>query len=304
MMSLLRDNVNLGPAELRRLVKSSCVSAPGVFDGISAILAEHSGFKALYVSGSGLAGRDGLPDLSLTTLSEVASGVASISSVTKLPLIVDVDTGFGEALNVIRTVRVMERSGAAAVHIEDQRLPKKCGHLPGKELVPEDEMCRKISAAVSARKDDDFMVIARTDARAVEGMDSAVERAKSYIESGADCIFPEALESEEEFRAFRKRVRAPLLANMTEFGVSPLLSVDELARIGYSIVIFPLTAFRVSARAIKESYEVLARDGTQRSLKGRMMSRDEFYDVIGYRKYEEEDGELGSLGRKRAKRKG
>ena len=288
-MSILKDNVNQGPGMLAKLVKKSCVTAPGVFDGISAILAQRAGFKALYLSGSGLAGRAGLPDLSLTTLSEVAEEVRKIVAVTKLPLLVDVDTGFGETLNVIRTVRTIESAGASAIHIEDQQLPKKCGQLSGKKLVKEEDMVRKIRAAVSSRKNDDFMIIARTDARGVEGFNSAVRRAKLYLEAGADAIFPEALESGDEFRKFSKQVRTTLLANMTEFGKSPLLTADELEEMGYRIVIFPLTAFRASLLSMENAYSSLNKRGTQREFLNKLMTRKRFYDAIDYDSYEKED---------------
>ena len=230
-MSILSDNVNAGPRGLRVLLKKGIVAAPGVFNGISAEIAERSGAKALYLSGSGVAGAMGLPDLSVTTLDELAEKVREITAVTTLPLIVDVDTGFGEVINVMRTVRLIEQAGAAAMHMEDQVLPKKCGHLPGKMLIPTEEMVLKLKAAVKARKNRDFMIIARTDARAVEGLDSAIARAKVYLKAGADAIFSEALENEGEFRKFAKEVKAPLLANMTEFGKSPLLSAKELETI-------------------------------------------------------------------------
>ena len=291
-MSILRDNVNKGPRELRRLVSSGLVSAPGVFNGMSAILAERAGSKAIYLSGSGVSGAMGLPDLSVTTLSELADKVREITSVVKIPMIVDVDTGFGEVLNVVRTVRMMENAGASAMHIEDQVLPKKCGHLPGKMVIPTDEMVLKIRAAAKARKDRNFMIIARTDARAVEGLDASIKRAKAYLKAGADAIFSEALESESEFRRFAKEVKAPLLANMTEFGKSPLLSCDELEKLGYRIVIFPLTAFRASLLAMADVYAKLNRYGTQRGFIDDLMTRKDFYKAIGYQDYEDEDAEM------------
>ncbi|MEM3841350.1 MAG: methylisocitrate lyase [Candidatus Micrarchaeaceae archaeon] len=291
-MSILRDNVNRGPKELRRLIKSSLVVAPGVFNGISAILAEKAGSKALYLSGSGVAGAMGLPDLSVTTLSELAVKVSEITSVTESPLIVDVDTGFGEVLNVVRTVRMMEAAGASAIHIEDQVLPKKCGHLPGKMVIPADEMVLKVKAAVKARKNKDFMIIARTDARAVEGLGSAIDRAKKYLKAGADAIFSEALEDVSEFEEFAKEIKAPLLANMTEFGKSPLLSSKELEKIGYKILIFPLTAFRASLLTMEHVYKELNVEGTQRGIMDQLMTRKDFYKYIGYEEYEKEDADM------------
>ena len=280
------------PTELRRLISKGMVVTPGVFNGISALIAERHGFKALYLSGSGVAGGMGLPDLSLTSLSDVVEEVRRIKLVSGLPLIVDVDTGFGEVLNVERTVKEIERAGASAIHIEDQVLPKKCGHLEGKKLVEVEEMVEKIQAASKSKKNKDFIVIARTDARSVDGIDSAIERAKLYQRAGADGIFPEALESEEEFKEFAKKVKGILLANMTEFGKSPLLSAKELEKLGYRIVIFPLTAFRGALKKIDEVYSSLSRKGTQREFISNMMSRKEYYDLINYSSYEDEDKKL------------
>ena len=291
-MSILRDNINLGPGEIRRQIKSGFVVAAGVFNGISAIQAERAGFRALYLSGSGVAACMGLPDLSFTTMTEVVNEVGRITDVTKSPLIVDVDTGFGEPINVTRTIRQVEKAGGSAIHLEDQVLPKKCGHLSGKKIVPEEEMVHKIRAAVSARKNPDFLIIARTDARSVLGVEEAIHRSNIYLESGADMIFTEALESENEFRKFAREVRGDLLANMTEFGKSPLLTTQQLKEIGYKAVIFPLTAFRISLKATQNAYEKLFSHGTQASMLNTMMSRNEFYEVIGYHEYEKEDNEL------------
>jgi methylisocitrate lyase len=291
-MSILRDNINLGPGEIRRQIKSGFVVAAGVFNGISAIQAERAGFRTLYLSGSGVAACMGLPDLSFTTMTEVVNEVGRITDVTKSPLIVDVDTGFGEPINVTRTIRQVEKAGGSAIHLEDQVLPKKCGHLSGKKIVPEEEMVHKIRAAVSARKNPDFLIIARTDARSVLGVEEAIRRSNIYLETGADMIFTEALESENEFRKFAREVRGDLLANMTEFGKSPLLSTQQLKDIGYRAVIFPLTAFRTSLKATQNAYEKLYSEGTQVEMLNSMMSRNEFYEVIGYHEYEKEDNEL------------
>lgn len=291
-MSILKDNENLGPGKLRDLIRNGFVSAPGVFNGITALLAERAGFNAAYLSGSGVAGVMGLPDLSVTTSTEVAEEIRRITSVSRIPLIVDADTGFGEPINVTRTVRLFEGAGASAIHLEDQVLPKRCGHLSGKKIVEREDMTRKIRVAVDSRRDPDFMIIARTDARAVNGIEDAIERANLYLESGADMIFTEAPESEEEFRQFRKGVKGLLLANMTEFGKSPLLSVDELKKIGYNAVIFPLTAFRVSLKAMEQTYSHLMSTGTQRDYIDNLMTRADFYEVIGYNQYEKEDAEL------------
>lgn len=297
-MTRLEENVNGGSSEFRRMIEGNrIVRAAGVFNGITAILAERAGFPALYLSGSGVAGAMGLPDLSLTTLTEVARETRNITSVARPPLIVDADTGFGEPLNVIRAVRELESAGAAAVHIEDQIMPKKCGHLGGKELVPAEEMVMKIRAAVRARKNRDFTVIARTDAIAVEGLDSAIQRSRSYIEAGADAIFVEAPQTLEEFKIIGESIDAPLLANMTEFGKSPLLSASELEKLGFRIVIYPLTAFRAALKTIEQVYSRILKDDSQKELMDALMKRDQFYNVIGYNQYEELDSELSRMRR-------
>jgi len=297
-MSIMRDNINLGPGDLRKQIGKGFVFSAGVFNGMSAIIAQRSGFRSTYLSGSGVAGSMGLPDLSVTTLKEVADEVDRITSVTTAPLIVDVDTGFGETLNVTRTVRIMERAGASAIHIEDQVLPKKCGHLQGKRLVETGDMISKIRAAVDARKNPDFVIIARTDARSVNGLDDAIERANAYFEAGSDVVFTEALETMDEFKTFARKARGPLMANMTEFGRSPLFSVAELKEAGYRMVIFPLTAFRAFMKTAQTVYDDLFKHGTQRDFMDKIMSRESFYDLIGYDDYEREDKELA--GRKRS----
>jgi len=297
-MSNVFNARNLGPAELRRLISKDIVIAPGVFSAISAIIAERNGFKAIYLSGSGIAGSMGMPDLSLTTLGEVAEEVRRITNMSRLPLLVDIDTGFGEVLNVERSIMEIERAGASAVHIEDQELPKKCGHLEGKKLIGKEEMVGKILAATKARIDKDFMIIARTDARSVEGIDEAIDRARLYLKAGADAIFPEALESEEEFKEFSSKVRGILLANVTEFGKSPLLSADDLRKLGYRMVIFPLTAFRGALKIMDAVYAELSRKGTQRDILNDIMSRKEYYELINYSSYESEDKKLAQKSKK------
>ncbi len=291
-MSIIRDNVNSGPHGLRTLLKKGFVVSVGVFNSITAIQAQKAGFTCAYLSGSGVAATMGMPDLSFTTLTEVADEARKITNVTSIPLIVDADTGFGEPLNLSRTVRVMEQSSAAGIHIEDQVLPKKCGHLSGKRVIDEKEMILKIKAAVTARQNDDFVIIARTDSRSVLGLDDAIRRGNMYLENGADMVFPEALESREEFERYAKEVKGMLIANMTEFGRSPLLSADELDGLGYKAVIFPLTAFRASLRATQDLYAKLLSSGTQKDMVESIMSRREFYDLIGYSDYEKEDSEI------------
>jgi methylisocitrate lyase len=274
------------------LRKADFLIIPGVFNPFTALLAEKVGFKAVYLSGGALTSSLGLPDLGVITLDEVAWMVRRIREVTDIPIIVDADTGFGEAINVYRAVKVLERAGVNAIQIEDQVLPKKCGHLNGKEVVRPKEMVEKIKAALKARKE--MLIIARVDSRGVYGLDDAIERGKMYLEAGADIIFPEALESKEEFARFAKEVKSPLLANMTEFGKTPLITAQEFKEMGYKYVIFPVTIFRVAAKAMKEALEVLLKEGTQKSLIDKMMTRKEQYEVINYYFYENLDKELAN----------
>ena len=272
----------------KMLTGRKIVVAPGVFSPAIAKLAEKTGFKALYFSGAGFSSLLAMPDLGITTLSEVAQASRQITAKVSVPLVVDADTGFGEAVNVSRTVEEMKSAGVAAIHIEDQVLPKKCGHLDGKELVEVDEMVKKLVAAKEAAGKD-LILIARTDARAVEGMEGAVRRAKAYERAGADVIFPEALESREEFEEFRRRVRVPLMANMTEFGKTPYISAAEFEEMGYNIVIFPVTAFRAMMKSAKAVFATLKAEGTQKGVLDSLMTRNEFYDLIDYYRFEEAD---------------
>jgi methylisocitrate lyase len=291
-------NTTSPPAKLKRaLAQKHIVVAPGVFNAIVAQLGQKFGFKALYFSGGGFANSMGLPDLGLTTLTEVGEAVRTITSVVDVPLIVDVDTGFGEAVNVARTVSQMEKAGAAAIHLEDQVMPKKCGHLPHKQLVTADDMVKKLLAAVESRKNG-LLLVARTDARAVEGLDAAIERARLYVRAGADIIFPEALESEEEFREFARKVNSPLLANMTEFGKTPMIETSQFEKMGYKIVIFPMTAFRVMLKAVEETFRELKTSGTQKKLVAKMMSRQEIYELIDYYRSEDLDKRLVNKARR------
>ncbi|MGC8583552.1 MAG: methylisocitrate lyase [Thermoproteus sp.] len=290
---ILRKERRDAVAELRaELKRPGIVIVPGVYDVITALLVQSMGFKAGYVSGAAVTASLGLPDLGLITLDEMARVVRYIASSVDIPLIVDIDTGYGEALNVVRAVVEFERAGAAGVQIEDQVLPKKCGHLSGKQVVPADEMAKKIKAAVEARRNPDFVIVARTDARGVTGFDDAVERAKLYLEVGADVIFPEALESEQEFAEFARRVKAPLLANMTEFGKSPLIPAKRLEEYGYKFVIFPVTLLRVALGAMREALRTIADLGTQEPLVPRMLTRKELYELIGYYDYEDFDKKI------------
>jgi methylisocitrate lyase len=256
---------------------------PGAYNAATGLLIERAGFEGVYVSGAGLANATaGVPDIGLLTLAEVTQLAGYIARAVKVPALVDADTGFGGAENAARTVEEFERAGIAGMHLEDQEFPKRCGHLEGKSLVSVEEMVEKIRAAVGARRDRDFVIIARTDARAVEGFDAAVERAKAYLKAGADGIFPEALQTRGEFREFAKLVDAPLMANMTEFGRSPLLGVKDLAALGYRIVIFPQTAFRVAMGASEKMLRDLKRRGTQKAWLDRMQTRQDLYDLLGY----------------------
>lgn len=288
-------------SKLRKLIADHTVTVPGVFNPIVAMMAERLGFKAVYISGAGLANSNGLPDIGLLTMSEVLEQSSKIADSVEIPAIVDVDTGFGEVFNVMRTVEEFEKAGISAIQIEDQEIPKRCGHLPGKSLVTTKMMVQKIAGAVEARKNPDFMIIARTDARAVEGLNGAIKRARAYIEAGADMIFPEALESKDEFRQFAKAVKVSLMANMTEFGKTPYISVKEFANLGYNIVIFPMTAFRVMTKAVEDALKALKKNGTQQNLLGRMHTRQQIYDLIRYSDYQDIDRRIGgrSSGQKR-----
>lgn len=269
--------------QLRRAIRRGCLAMPGAFNGAVARLVERAGFEAVYIGGAGLANATvGVPDIGLLRLAEVAQLAGYIASAVKIPALVDADTGFGGPRKTAQAVRTFERAGLAGMHLEDQIFPKKCGHLAGKAVVSIDEMTAKLRAAAAARTDKDFLIVARTDARAVEGFDGAVARARAYLDAGADAIFPEALESAREFRDFAKEIRAPLMANMTEFGRSPLLSMRQLAAAGYRMVLFPLTAFRASMRSAEEILRDLRRRGTQRPWLGRMQTRAELYELLGY----------------------
>jgi methylisocitrate lyase len=274
---------------LREAWQREPIAIPGVFNALVARMAERLGFAAVYLSGGALSAASGVPDVGLLTLTEFVDQARLIAQATELPLLCDADTGFGESLNVERTVRLFEGAGVAGIHLEDQQLPKRCGHLSGKALVEPEVMAAKLRAAVAARSDPAFVVIARTDARGVTGFDDALRRARLYLEAGADAIFPEALESAEEFARFAKEVPAPLLANMTEFGRGPILDLATLAGLGYRMALFPLTAFRVAHRSAFETLAALKRDGHQRASLDRMLTRAELYDLLGYTGYEARD---------------
>ncbi|QJW99373.1 methylisocitrate lyase [Frigoriglobus tundricola] len=275
---------------LRNAWTAGPVALPGVFNPLVARMAERLGFSAVYLSGGALSAGSGVPDIGLLTLSEFVQAAQLTAQATALPLLCDADTGFGEALNVERTVRLFETAGVAGIHLEDQEMPKRCGHLSGKSVVAPEVMAAKIRAAVAAKKDRDFVIIARTDAKGVHGFDDAVARAKRYLDAGADGIFPEAMESREEFEQFAKAVpNAVLLANMTEFGKSPLLDVTTLGQMGYRMVLFPLTAFRVAMKAAENTLREILTNGTQQASVPGMQTRAELYDLLGYTGYEARD---------------
>jgi methylisocitrate lyase len=282
--------VNPSPGQkLRAAWQAGPIQIPGVFNALVARMAERLEFRAVYLSGGALSAAAGVPDVGLLTLTEFVDQARSIAQATCLPLLCDADTGFGEALNVERTVRLFEAAGAAGIHLEDQLLPKRCGHLSGKSLVEPEEMAAKLRAAAATRRDSQFVIIARTDARGVNGFDDAVRRARLYLEAGADAIFPEALESAEEFAAFARAVSAPLLANMTEFGRGPLLDFAALAGMGYRMVLYPLTAFRAALKAAEITLSDLRLRGHQRDRLPNMLTRAELYDLLGYAAYEARD---------------
>jgi methylisocitrate lyase len=276
---------------LRELIDKQTVMLPGAFNALTAIQIERAGFSAVYVSGAALSAARGLPDLGLLTMTEVLSDAATIARAVSIPALADVDTGFGPAMTVMRTVREFEQAGVAGIQLEDQDNPKKCGHLSGKRLVSPQEMVGKILAATEARRDKDFLIIARTDARGVEGLEAAVQRAHAYVKAGADAIFPEALESAAEFRTFAQQLakhgaKVPLVANMTEFGKTPYLSFNEFEDLGYRLVLFPVTALRVTTKAVEEILRELKKQGSQRDLLGQMHTRQQLYELLQYEEYE------------------
>jgi methylisocitrate lyase len=260
----------------------------GAINAYAALLAQRAGFRALYLSGAGVANASyGLPDLGMTHLEDVLIDTRRITSRVDLPLLVDIDTGWGHAFNIARAVRELARAGAAAVHIEDQVAAKRCGHRPGKELVSTAEMCDRIRAATDARPDPDFVIIARTDAAAIEGLAAAITRAQAYLEAGADMIFAEALTTLAEYQSFTTAVGAPVLANITEFGRTPLFTTGQLRDAGVAMALYPLSAFRAMSAAARDVYLTLRRDGTQQADTDRMQTRAELYDVLGYHAYEQ-----------------
>jgi methylisocitrate lyase len=265
----------------------------GTINAYSALLAERSGFRAIYLSGAGVANASfGLPDLGMTSLNDVCEDVRRITSATELPLLVDADTGWGGAFNIAKTCADLIKSGAGGMHLEDQVAAKRCGHRPGKALVPAEEMVDRIKAAVDGRTDPEFVIMARTDAHAVEGQQAALDRAASYVEAGADMIFAEALKTIDEYQQFTTAIRVPVLANITEFGQTPMLTVSELGSTGVRLVLYPLSAFRAMSQAALAVYGAIRKDGTQKNVLNLMQTRAELYEVLGYHDYERKLDEL------------
>jgi methylisocitrate lyase len=292
-MSWLIRSKEQDPIEkLRELLKSSkgILQIPGSHDAMSALLAQKAGFEVLYLSGAAFSASLGLPDLGIITLTELATRTREIVRATGMPLLVDIDTGYGSVLNVTRTIQEMVEAGAAAVQMEDQDLPKKCGHLNGKKLVSTEDMVQKIIAARKAS--DRIVIVARTDAKSVEGIDAAIERAKAYIKAGADAIFPEALQTEEEFKKFAQEIDVPLLANMTEFGQTPYFSAQQFEEWGYKMVIYPVTSLRVAAKAVEQVYQLIRETGSQKNALDQMQTRKELYETIRYYEYEGLDNSI------------
>lgn len=275
-----------------RLASGELLRFPGAFNPLSARLIERKGFEGVYISGAVLSADLGLPDIGLTTLTEVAGRGQQIARMTDLPAIIDADTGFGEPMNVARTIQTLEDAGIAGTHIEDQVNPKRCGHLDGKAVVDEDTAIKRIRAAADARRDPNFLIMARTDIRAVEGMDAAVRRAQALVDAGADAVFPEAMRSLDEFAAIRAAVDVPILANMTEFGKSDLFSVDQLRDVGVNIVIWPVSLLRIAMGAASRALDTLVEDGHLTSRLGEMQHRAELYDLIDYEQYNHFDQDV------------
>lgn len=293
-MTTERSTISKGQ-RLRELLATSTIAMPGAFNALTALQIERAGFGALYVSGAAISAARGLPDIGLISLAEMAADAAVIANAVAIPAIVDADTGYGPPSMVRDAVRQFERAGLAGMQLEDQEAAKKCGHLPGKRVVPIEDMVAKLTAAVQARSHPDFLIVARTDARAVEGMEAAIRRAKAYAGAGADILFPEALLTAEEFGAFAREmtqsgVHVPLMANMTEFGKTPYLRVSEFEALGYRVVLFPVSALRVAARAVETLLAELTCVGTQREWLARMMPRQDLYDLL---RYDDHDASTG-----------
>lgn len=284
---------SMGLAFRDAVKKNKPLQVVGTINAYSAMLAESAGCQAIYLSGAGVANASfGMPDLGMTNLAEVIEDAHRITDACSLPLLVDIDTGWGHAFNIARTIKLMEKAKVAAVHIEDQVLAKRCGHRPNKAIVTPQEMGDRIKTAVDARTDADFVVMARTDAYAVEGMTAALDRAALYVELGADMIFAEALTTLEEYQLFTQKINVPVLANITEFGKTPLFTREELGNAGVSLILYPLSAFRAMSQAALTTYKAIIQQGTQSSVINTMQTRNELYEVLGYHKYEQKIDQL------------
>jgi methylisocitrate lyase len=293
----VRPGLQVSPAQRRAnfremLGTGRLLRFPGAISPLTAVLVEELGFDGCYVSGAALSADLALPDIGLTTLSEVADRGEQIAGATDLPTFIDADTGFGEPMNVARTIQTLEDRGLAGCHLEDQVNPKRCGHLDGKTVVPPEEMIRRIRAAASARRDANFVICARTDARAIEGLHAAIERARAYVAAGADMVFPEALADEAEYEAFRAAVDVPLLANMTEFGKSKLLSATTLESLGVNVVIYPVTLLRLAMQAIEDGLRTILAEGSQESIVPKMQTRKRLYELLHYDDYSAFDSDI------------
>jgi|TARA_B100000795_G_scaffold268708_1_gene256267 methylisocitrate lyase len=273
----------------KALNSGTVLQLPGAYNAMVAMLIEQHGFDGVYCSGAVISNSLGLPDIGLTTLTEVSLFAQQVIERTNLPIIVDADTGFGDVMNVARTVAELEHNGVTAIHIEDQISPKRCGHLDGKELISTQHMTHKIKAAVDAKIDSNFLIIARTDAKSVEGIDAAIERAKAYIDVGADAIFPEALHNEKEMEIFRKAINVPLLSNMTEFGKTEILNINQIQNLGYNMVIYPVTMQRLAMMAVENGLESIKKNGSQKEVLSSMQTRKRLYEILEYEKYNDID---------------
>ena len=285
------------PRRLRELIARRLVVLPGAFNALAAMQIERAGFDALYISGAAMAASRGLPDIGLLSMTEVRSEAELMAAAVRIPALADADTGYGPPLAVMRTTRAFEAAGVAGIQLEDQEASKKCGHLSDKKLVTASEMARKIAAAVQARRDPDFLIVARTDARSVEGLEASVRRSRLYVEAGADAVFPEALESAEEFRTFARLLsgegaKVPLVANMTEFGKTPYLTAREFEDLGYRLILFPVTLLRVATKAMEGMLMELKALGTQRESLDKMHTRQQLYELLRYNEYEQQDAKL------------
>ncbi|WP_133000767.1 methylisocitrate lyase [Luteimonas arsenica] len=284
----MSEHVSAGARFRAAVAEESPLQVMGAITAYAGLMAKRTGYKALYLSGGGVAANSlGMPDLGISTMEDVLIDARRIVEATGLPLLVDIDTGWGGAFNIARTVRSFERAGVAAVHMEDQVGQKRCGHRPNKEVVPKQEMVDRVKAAVDGRSGDGFVIMARTDAAAVEGIDAAIERAAAYVEAGADMIFPEAMKSLEDYRKFKDAVKVPILANLTEFGSTPFFTTDELRSVGVDIALYCCGAYRAMNKAALNFYETVRREGTQKNIVDTLQTRAELYDFLGYHAYED-----------------